>query len=126
MATSVTTQLLPMLRSTVMVRRVEALEVALREHDAAAERDFQPELLRGGIPGGDRHARQVKRVGAVGNHAAKARTAAAESCAPDEIPVRVDQVVLPAIGVCEELDRCPQLLLELASRPEDFFVRFAV
>src|SRR2546428_7209020 len=124
MVTSVSTQLLPTLRSNVrLLRGRRRRRPTLRGLDAHPEGELETKLVRGRIPGRDRDSPQMKRIGSGGIESAEARAATAKAGRLHEISIRLGEVMRSAIGVGERLDGCPELPLQLEPRTENLLSR---
>src|SRR5207247_11328610 len=105
MVTSVSTQLLPTLRSNVrLLRGGRRSRPTLRRLDAHPESELETKLVRGGIPGRDRDSSKMKRIGSDGAHSAAARAAPAEPRGVHEISIRVGKVIPSAARLATQLD----------------------
>src|SRR5438552_15451287 len=127
MVTSVSTQLLPTLRSNVrLLRGRRRSRPTLRGLDAHPESELETKLVRGGIPGRDRDSSQMKRIGSRGVDAAEARAATAEPGGLHEISIRFGEVIASPIRIGKEVNGGTELSLELEPRAENLLPRFAV
>src|SRR5438046_9240468 len=89
MVTSVSTQLLPTLRSNVrLLRGGRRSRPTLRGLDAHPESELETKLVRGGIPGRDRDSSQMKRIGSDGVVSAEERAATAVPGGLHELSIR--------------------------------------
>src|SRR5438034_10692744 len=124
MVTSVSTQLLPTLRSNVrLLRGGRRSRPTLRGLDAHPESELETKLVRGGIPGRDRDSSQMKRIGSDGVDSAEARAATAEPGGLHEISIRVGEVIPSAVRVGKQLDGCGELPLQLEPRADNLLPR---
>src|SRR5947209_9284090 len=103
MPSSVTTQVLPMLRSTVHPDWPVGTTGFTMRRGRLCGGKLETKLLRGLIPERDRDALQMERTAAGGVGSAEARATAPEPRRLDQLPVGVGEVIRPAIGIGEQL-----------------------
>src|SRR4051812_22232674 len=113
---TISTQLLPTLRSTTV-------RFSLSRDDASTECDVEAELLRGGMPRRDRHTFELKRICAGHIDAAVTGTAALESRGLHELAIGFRQVVAAAVRIGERFNGHSELPLEYRPRSEDLPAR---
>ena len=122
MPTSVTTQLLPTLRSTVCLsmRAAKLNRKLLRRNDASSQRDFEAELHAGDSIAWETSARAARWNGSVPGRSRR-RSTSSSSGTRRPSPARGSsrQVVASAVRVREQVDRRAELPLQLAARAED-------
>src|SRR5690348_16117983 len=94
--TSVSAQLLPMLRSTVGLTELNGAGIR-RRLDAPAERRLERELTGRFVPAGNGNPRELKWIRTGRVDAAETPTAAAEPCGFHQRAIGIDDVVAAAV-----------------------------
>src|SRR3989441_7184843 len=127
MVASVSTQLLPTLRSNVrLLRGRRRRRPTLRGLDAHPEGELETKLVRGRIPGRDRDSPQMKRIGSGGIESAEARAATAKPGRLHDISIRLGEVIRPTIWVGKQLNGCLELRLQLEPSAENLLSRLGL